>query len=91
MITWFAADHPSSIPVTVASLHLIEQTVADVTYELQQIYLESKGFARELADIRALHDVSQIPNKVIDGSEPFPEDTQKVKSGIALEFRYCDL
>ncbi|EMD41265.1 hypothetical protein CERSUDRAFT_146118 [Gelatoporia subvermispora B] len=87
VFTFLAADQPASVPVTVASLHLIEQTVGEVTYELQQIYVDTKGFARELADIRALHDVAQIPNKVRDGSQPFPEDTQKIGSGVVLEFR----
>ena len=41
-----------------------------------------------MASIRKLYDVLKVPNQVVDGTSPFPEDEQKVKNGISLEFRY---
>ena len=31
--------------------------------------------------------IANIPNRIEDGTVPFPEDAQKVKHGISLEFK----
>jgi len=34
-----------------------------------------------------LYEAVNIPNKVVDGSIPFPENAQSISNGISLEFR----
>ncbi|OCH83861.1 P-loop containing nucleoside triphosphate hydrolase protein [Obba rivulosa] len=82
-----AAHQPASIPVTLTSLHLIEETAGNLSYEIQQLYRESKYLTEELADVRRLYDVEKIPNRIVDGADPFPEDMQKINTGISVEFR----
>jgi hypothetical protein len=38
--------------------------------------------------VRRLYEMINIPNRVIDGTEPFPEDQQSIRNGISVEFRF---
>ena len=45
-------------------------------------------FSEQLLKLRKLLEANNIPNKVVDGTIPFPEDQQSIRDGISLEFRY---
>lgn len=49
--------------------------------------LSLSPIVKQFDDIRTLYEIENIPNKVVDGVEPFPEDKQSLRSGISVEFR----
>ncbi|OCH85359.1 P-loop containing nucleoside triphosphate hydrolase protein [Obba rivulosa] len=81
-----AARLPASIPVSIASIRLIQQSLHTFAWELHSIYDNIQGLSKQLTDVRKLYDVAEIPNRIQDGDKPFPEDTQKIAAGISLEF-----
>ncbi|KAJ8582269.1 P-loop containing nucleoside triphosphate hydrolase protein [Rhizopogon salebrosus TDB-379] len=51
-------------------------------------YIRMQGLKKLVnKDVRKLYEFENVPNKVVDGTEPFPEDQQSIRSGISLEFR----
>ena len=40
-----------------------------------------------LSSLRKLYEAENIPNKIVDGTIPFPENAQSIGDGISLEFR----
>ncbi|KAF8060884.1 P-loop containing nucleoside triphosphate hydrolase protein [Lyophyllum atratum] len=87
VFTLRAVQYPSSIPVSLASLNLITQTASSFTHLLVSFYDETGSLAERIADVRRLYEVANIPNRVVDGKEPFPEDQMSLESGISVEFR----
>ena len=47
----------------------------------------TQSVGQQLESVKKLYEVVNIDNVVKDGTVPFPEDAQKIKNGIALEFR----
>lgn len=45
-------------------------------------------FSEQLLNLRKLFEANNIPNKIADGTIPFPENQQSIRDGISLEFRY---
>ena len=84
-----AVQRPSSIPVSLASLHLIQQTTASFSWTLYHFFDQFGSIADQLATVRKLYEVENIRNQIVDGCVPFPEDAQKVRAGIAVEFRWA--
>jgi ABC-type multidrug transport system fused ATPase/permease subunit len=83
-----AVQQPSSIPVSLASLHLM-QTASSVFMEHVRMLLQETGsFSDRLTALRKLFEAVNISNKVTDGTTPFPENEQSLRHGISLEFRY---
>ena len=87
IFTLQAVQKPSSIPVSLASLHLLRQSlgtfarrITDISYNVGNIYTR-------LSSLRKLYEAEKIPNKVVDGTIPFPENAQSIGDGISLEFR----
>ncbi|EMD41255.1 hypothetical protein CERSUDRAFT_127907 [Gelatoporia subvermispora B] len=87
LFTLRAARHPASIPVSLASLHLISQSTSVLAWQLRSIFLKTRGIASQLADLRKVYDLATIPNSMQDGAGTFSEDAQKIRSGVCLEFR----
>ncbi|KAG5646916.1 hypothetical protein DXG03_001992 [Asterophora parasitica] len=87
VFTLRAAQYPSSIPISLASLNLITQTTSTFTGLLVSLYSNTGSLAEKIADVRRLYDIEKIPNRVVDGTEPFPEDQKSLASGISVEFR----
>ena len=87
IFTLRAVQYPSTIPVTLASLHLIQSTVSSFTHSLVTFFDQFGSVAENLDAIRKLYEVKNIPLRIVDGTLPFPENTQDIQSGIALEFR----
>jgi hypothetical protein len=74
-------------PVSLASLILIKQAFdpSGNTHFLTSEMLFS--FARRLSNARQVYEIENIQNKIVDGTEPFPENQQSLASGISVEFR----
>lgn len=84
-----ASTKPTSIPVSVASLALIDENASNLSWMLYQFVEHTGSIADQLSTIRKLYEIRSIPNKVVDGRKPFPEDEEKVRrEGVELEFRY---
>ena len=49
---------------------------------------QTRNFSEQLLDLRKLLEAKNIPNKIADGTVPFPENQQSIRDGISLEFRY---
>ena len=79
---------PASIPVSLASLHLLQQSISTFAMRMHHISHNVGSIATRLSDLRRLYEAENIPNKVEDGITPFPENAQSIGDGISLEFRY---
>lgn len=49
--------------------------------------MSTTSVSEHLGKVRKLYEVGNIPNKIQNGTVPFPEDSTQIGSGIALEFR----
>lgn len=50
-------------------------------------FRQLSSLAGEFACIRSIYEVDDVRNNVVDGTKPFPEDKQSLRSGISIEFR----
>ena len=82
-----AAEHPASIPVSIASMRLVQETTSSFMNTLTTFLNESGSIAERFHKVRQLYEIENIPNNVVDGNISFPEDRQSLKSGISVEFR----
>lgn len=87
MFTLRAAQYPSDIPLSLASLNLITQTTSKFSRTLFDLFEQTGSVAENLASIRKMYETYTIPNVVVDGTTPFPEDQQSLGLGVAVEFR----
>ncbi|KAI0656859.1 P-loop containing nucleoside triphosphate hydrolase protein [Cubamyces menziesii] len=87
VFTLRAVQYPASMPVSLASLNLLQQTTSQFSYTLWRFFEQTGSVTEQLATVRKLYDVAHIPNRVPDGTVPFPEDAQKIRNGVELEFR----
>ena len=51
----------------------------------------TESIVGNVARVKKLYEMTNIPNQVADGGEPFPEDYQSLDNGISVEFRYFQL
>jgi len=82
-----AAEHPESIPVSMASMRLVQETTSSFMIAFMGFLNESGSIAERFHQVRQLYEIKNIPNDVVDGNISFPEDRQSLKSGISVEFR----
>ncbi|KAL1662506.1 P-loop containing nucleoside triphosphate hydrolase protein [Schizophyllum commune] len=87
VFTLRAVQYPSSIPVSLASLNLITQTTMEFTMVLYRLFEQTGSIAEKFASVRKMYEVANIPNRVQDGKESFPEDPSTLRLGISVEFR----
>ncbi|KAF9229816.1 P-loop containing nucleoside triphosphate hydrolase protein, partial [Gyrodon lividus] len=87
VFTLRAVQYPASIPISLASLTLINHTANSFSSSLFNLFGESFSLAEQFASVRKLYEISEIPNRVIDGKTPFPENQQTLSHGISVEFR----
>ncbi|KAL4065775.1 P-loop containing nucleoside triphosphate hydrolase protein [Scleroderma yunnanense] len=87
VFTLRAVQYPASIPISLASLTLINHTANSFSTTLFSLFGESFSLAEQFGSVRKLYEISTIANKVIDGAKPFPENQQALRNGISLEFR----
>lgn len=62
-------------------------TSENFAWAIRDLINQTGSIADQLETVRKLYQVGDIPNKVSDGDQPYPEDQQQIKSGITLEFR----
>jgi ABC-type multidrug transport system fused ATPase/permease subunit len=79
---------PASIPVSLASLHLLQQSISTFAMRMHMISENLGSISTRLSALRKLYEAENIQNKVVDGITPFPENAQSIGDGISLEFRY---
>ena len=79
---------PASIPVSLASLHLLQQSIRSFATHMDFISGNVGSISTRLSKLRRLYEAETIPNEVVDGMTPFPENAQSIGDGISLEFRY---
>ncbi|KAG1777296.1 P-loop containing nucleoside triphosphate hydrolase protein [Suillus placidus] len=87
VFTLRAVQKPMTIPLSLASLTLINQTSNSFSATLFSLFGESFSLAEQFANVRKLYEIENVQNKVVDGTKPFPENQQALKSGISVEFR----
>ncbi|KAI0321903.1 HlyB/MsbA family ABC transporter [Amylostereum chailletii] len=87
VFTLRAVEYPMSIPVSVASLNLIQHSSTSFLHRVTSLINETENFAERLANLRKLYEARNIKNQVPDGAKPYPENAQSMRHGIALEFR----
>lgn len=83
-----AVQYPASIPLSLASLHLIRENAQSFSSSLFHFLDETGNMADQLSNVRKLYEIENIPNRVVDGHEPYPENHQTLKYGISIEFRF---
>lgn len=67
----YAYMSQGSVPLK--ALMLLEQSVSNLTYHLQDVFRDSKTIANWLSDLRNVYDAISIENKLVDGNEPYPQ------------------
>ncbi|KAI0301012.1 HlyB/MsbA family ABC transporter [Multifurca ochricompacta] len=87
VFTLRAVQQPSSIPVSLTSLHLVQGASNTFMMHFRVLLQETGTFSKKLSTLRKLYESGNIPNKVVDGTTPFPENNQSIRDGISLEFR----
>lgn len=83
-----AAEHPASIPVSIASMRLVQETTSSFIGAFMGFLNESGSIAERFHKVRQLYEIENIPNNVADGDIHFPEDSQSLRSGMSVEFRF---
>lgn len=65
--------------------------IQDTSTEFMQVFMnflhETGSIAERIHNVRQLYEIETIPNKVVDGKTPFPENQQSLKFGTSVEFR----
>ncbi|KAH9060046.1 HlyB/MsbA family ABC transporter [Lactarius vividus] len=87
IFTLQVVQKPSSIPVSLASLHLLQQSSSTFMMRIHEILQDVESVSTRLSSLRKLYEAESIANKVADGTIPFPENAQSIGDGISLEFR----
>jgi len=82
-----AAEHPASMPVSIASMRLVQETTSSFMNAFMGFLNESGSIAERFHKVRQLYEIEKIPNNVVDGKTSFPENRQSFKSGMSVEFR----
>jgi len=82
-----AAEHPASIPISIASMRLVQEATSNFMSAFMGFLNESGSIAERFHKVRQLYEIENIPNNVVDGKISFPEDKQTLKSGMSVEFR----
>ena len=87
VFTLRAAQYPTSIPVSMASLSLIQQSSNSFLRQVEQLFDGTESLGGNLRSLRKLYEADKIPNRILDGDKPYPENAQSLRTGIGVEFR----
>ncbi|KAI0770942.1 P-loop containing nucleoside triphosphate hydrolase protein [Trametes elegans] len=82
-----AVQYPAGMPVSLASLQMVQETTNTFAFNIFELLHSSNTFATQLGEVRKLYEVVNVPNKLVDGTVPFPEESAQIRDGIALEFK----
>jgi hypothetical protein len=83
-----AVQQPSTIPISLASLHLMEEASDLFMTHVTTLLSQTGNFSEQLLDLRKHFEAGNITNKIADGTTPFPENQQSIRDGISLELKY---
>ncbi|KZP30394.1 P-loop containing nucleoside triphosphate hydrolase protein [Athelia psychrophila] len=87
VFTLRAVQYPATIPLSLASLHLIQENASSFSTSIFDLLDKTANVAEQLASVRKLYEIDSIRNKIPDGKEPFPENRQTLLNGISVEFK----
>ncbi|VDC06143.1 unnamed protein product [Peniophora sp. CBMAI 1063] len=80
---------PLIVPVSMASLNMVEQSTSSFMESLVNIRNGYHEFANNLKTVKMLYELEELEPTISDGKHPYPENAQSLRSGIAVEF--CDV
>lgn len=78
--------HPARFTVT--SIAILQQSASTLRWSLESVLDSTDSFQRQLTDIKNLYEVSDVVNKISDGTLPYPSSSDKKQTGMAFELRY---
>ncbi|RPD56235.1 P-loop containing nucleoside triphosphate hydrolase protein [Lentinus tigrinus ALCF2SS1-7] len=87
IFTLRAAQYPMSIPVSLASLSLVQNAASNFVWSFHTMIYRMRRIEHQLTAVKKVYEVAKIPNVIPDGTIPFPEEASQIRSGVALEFR----
>ncbi|KAH7926211.1 P-loop containing nucleoside triphosphate hydrolase protein [Leucogyrophana mollusca] len=87
VFTLRAVQYPASIPLSLASLTLINQTANSFSSSLFHFFGQSFSLAEQFSSVRKMYEIANVPNRIPEGKEPYPENQQSLNAGISVEFR----
>lgn len=87
MFTLRAASYPASIPVSLATLNLVQSTTQTFTMSIFELLRQTQSISETFGSVKKLYEIRSIPNRIVNGKIPFPEDESKIRAGVLLEFR----
>ncbi|KAI0757800.1 P-loop containing nucleoside triphosphate hydrolase protein [Daedaleopsis nitida] len=87
VFTLRSIQYPASMPASLASLNLLQQTTSQFSWTVWRLFDQTSSISDQLSAVRKMYEVANIPNRIVDGTVPFPEDAEKIRHGISLEFR----
>ncbi|KAE9391323.1 P-loop containing nucleoside triphosphate hydrolase protein [Gymnopus androsaceus JB14] len=87
VFTLRAVQYPASIPLSLASLNLITSTSASFSRTLLKLFDETGTISDNFATIRKMYETINLPNRIPDGTIPYPENHQSLQTGMSIEFR----
>jgi hypothetical protein len=73
---------PVNFPMALAAFTLIQSAAKNLRLNLNSIFQQTGDFASQLSSLRAIYAVSEIENKVQDGTESLNTN----RDGLSLEF-----
>jgi hypothetical protein len=87
VFTFRAIQYPASIPISLASLNLIQQTTTSFSNTIFNLVHDTASVAEVLDNVRKLYEIATIPNKVVDGRDSLAQDEWSQSHGVSVEFR----
>jgi ABC-type multidrug transport system fused ATPase/permease subunit len=77
------ARSSANLPMALTAFTLIQSAAKNLRLNVNSIFQQTGDFSSQLSNLRAVYAVSEIKNKIIDGTEGL--DTSR--EGISLEFK----
>ena len=82
-----AVQQPSTIPISLASLHLMQEASDSFMAHVTTLMSQTGNFSEQLLNLRKHFEAGNITNKIVNGTIPFPENQELIRDGISLEFK----
>lgn len=86
IFTMCVVQKPMTILLSLASFILVERTSRS-SMSTQLSLIDEFSLAKQFSNVRNLYEIENVKNKVVDGTESFPENQQTLGSGVSVEFR----
>ncbi|KAG2157770.1 P-loop containing nucleoside triphosphate hydrolase protein [Suillus bovinus] len=86
VFTLCIVKNPMKTPLSLASLIWITHAF-DPSGDIDLLSFKTLSLADNVFRICEVYEIENIQNKVVDGTEPFPENQQSLANGISVEFR----